>query len=492
MKSTSVWIVFSFTLCCIALLDGQPAFSDPEPALSKNTLQAVLTGSRKIIAEKTLNRIYDPVEVYGELFPQMLDWEFDRLGLLACRQGKLEIIPYQFDEWTAKGEMILKLGEDNNAHKADNHFDPQDQLVFMARDLGDRMAAESWQANGLNGVEIEVIDPLNHNRAWAYLIYFDEKIPPAELKNTLKFGPDTTDFKIYGDSFTLFGTSRTIGGKLYRTAINRHIAVPPEAGGNGKNLIDRGKVRLSCNLLFGLIKIKLDEDKFIGGIVRYKGGAVRAMGRQWIKLLLPYKLKTPRIFGDVYVYDTMIFIPGQVKFPINPGYVLTDFKMSTGYDLHEPNGRGMKYYSNTNPQGFLMDGKMDEDELTQYDDSRDDWRCIVGPQGWIVHRSKWDESYMNQADIRMKYIDDVNHHSPPDYFSGDLGFYYTESTIKSLKAGTYNFQLEWYWPYNLYTPNGPDMEAITAVCNFRDHPLLVKAGERQAVNSAASVKPTAP
>ena len=41
-------------------------------------------------------------------------------------------------------------------------------------------------------------------------------------------------------------------------------------------------------------------------------------------------------------------------------------------------------------------------------------------------------------------------------------------------------------------PNGPDMEAITAVCNIRDHPLLVKAGERQAVNSAASVKPTAP
>ncbi len=492
MRLTFRSIVFSFTLSIILLFAGQSAFSESETTLPHPPLQTLLSESRQIIATKTLNRFYDPVETPGELFPQMQGRELDHLGLLTCRQGKLEMIPYQFDEWTSDGEMVLIFGEDNNAHKADFRLSPQDQLVFMARDLGDRLAPGSWQGKGLDGVEIEVVDPINHGRAWAYLIYFSEKIPRSEQKNTLNMGEDITEFKIFGDTFSLYGTSRTIGDKHYRTIVNRHISVTPEAGGNGKNFIDRGKIRISCSLFFGMIKIKLDEDRFIGGIVRYGGGSVRAMGRQWVSMLLPYKMKTPRMFGDVYVYDTMIFIPGQVKFPINPGYVLTDFKMITGYDLHEPNGRGMKYYSNTNPQGLLADGKMAPQELSQYDDTLDNWRCILGPEGWMVHRSKWDKDYKRQADIRMKYIDDVNHHNPPDYFPGDLSYYYTESTIKSLKAGAYRFQLEFYWPYRLYTPEGPDMSAITAICNIRDHPLLVKVGERSAVNSVAEVKPTAP
>ncbi len=43
--------------------------------------------------------------------------------------------------------------------------------------------------------------------------------------------------------------------------------------------------------------------------------------------------------------------PVQNTFPINPGYVLTDFQVTTGYDLHPINGLGMKYYSDTNPPG---------------------------------------------------------------------------------------------------------------------------------------------
>ena len=154
--------------------------------------------------------------------------------------------------------------------------------------------------------------------------------------------------------------------------------------------------------------------------------------------------------------------------------------------------KDMKYYSDKNPGGFVVDGRMDDSEIGDYKDDPDNWRCILGPQGWMVHRSLWDEEYKQQASIKMKYIDDIDSSSPPDYFPGNLGYYYTESVIEYLEPRKYFFQLEWYWPYRLYTPSGPDMEVIGEICNIRDHTLLIKVGGFEEVNSGALLTPMTP
>jgi len=110
----------------------------------------------------------------------------------------------------------------------------------------------------------------------------------------------------------------------------------------------------------------------------------------------------------------------------------------------------------------------------------------------MMHRSMWDEKYKKQADVRMKYIDDVNHHSPPDYYPGDLGYYYTLSNIGNLDPRSYRFQLEWYWPYFLYTPDGPRMKTIKDICNIRDNKLIIKAGDKQVNNTGAVLNPLIP
>ena len=454
-------------------------------------LQASAASPGYITATKTLDRFYDPIEMRGDLFSEMHNMELDRLGLLACHDGKLEFIPYQFDEWTEDGELLLVLGEDNNAEKANYKLDLQDQLVFMARDLGDKVEPSKWGELSSKGVEIEVIDPLTQDRGWAYLLSFSDKIPEERIK-TVERVETTPEFKLHGDTFTLHGTTQTVGKKLYRHIVNSVISVKPVAGGNGWNFIDHNKVRVTVNLLFGLIKVRLDEDSFIGDIQRYYSGPVRGLVRQWTGFKMPLKLRSPRTYASIYVYDTMIIFPMESHVPINPDYVLTNLQGSIGYDLHGMNGRGMKYYSDTNPKGFLIDGRMDEAEIENYNDEPDDWRCIVGPQGWIMHRSLWDEGYRRQADIKMKYIDDVNHHSPPDKFPGDLGHYYTLSTIESLEVRSYFFQLDWYWPYRLYTPDGPDMKTITAICNIRDNPLKIRVGDREVENTAGVATPMAP
>ncbi len=442
----------------------------------------------QVITPQTLDRFYDPVEMRAENLNPFHNIPLDQLVLYACHDARLEQIPYQFDEWTPEGAMIFEFGEDNNADRSNRRLDPQDMLVFMARDMGDQVAPEMWQELSRTGVEIEVVDPLTKDRGWVYLLHFPDGVIKAEAKYTIRIVLEADEFKVYGDTFTLFGTTRKVGKKTYQTIVNRNISIMPKAGGDGKNFIDRSKLRISASFLFGFLKIRFNEDNFIGGMAKYKAGPVRGVGRHWISMTLPLNIKAPRIFADVYVYDTMIFIVGSNDLPFDPGFVMTEFKISAGYDLHEKNGLGMKYYSNINQKGFVMDGRMSDGEK-DYSDAPDNWRCIVGPNGWMMQRSLWDGKYKEQADIRMKYLDDVNHKSPPDYFEGDLGYYYTLSTIKSLKPRKYKFQLDFYWPYHFCAADGPNMKTVIGICNIRDHALNIKVGNQQMKNQGADLTP---
>ena len=143
----------------------------------------------------------------------------------------------------------------------------------------------------------------------------------------------------------------------------------------------------------------------------------------------------------------------------------------------------MRWYNSNNPDGFTVDGvtSLKEDQMNR---NPDEWRCIVGPNGWIVHRSLWDEYYRSQSEIKVHYRDDIQHEDPPDYFPGDLGYYYVESTVRSLKPGKYNFQLEWYFPYDFYDPEGLRMDIIEQIVNIRDHPIRIRVDAREVTNAA--------
>jgi len=292
---------------------------------------------------------------------------------------------------------------------------------------------------------------------------------------------DTDKYIAQGVSYTVVGTNHVIGKKIYKTVINHHVGVNKCAGGDGENFIDRSKFRVTASLMFGAIHVGINEDDFIGEVTKYKLGKVRGICRQWIGITMPLGLKSPKIYGDVYVYDTMILIVFETNIPFNPKYLLTDYRMNVGYDLYPEKGYGMMWYNSFNPDGFIVDGFTSPQEV-QVNDQHDEWRCIVGPNGWMVHRSLWDELYRSQADVRVHYRDDIQHQNPPDYYPGDLGYYKVESTVRSLKPRKYQFQLDWYWPYNFYAPDRMRTDIIQEIINVRDNALRVKVGDREATS----------
>ena len=124
--------------------------------------------------------------------------------------------------------------------------------------------------------------------------------------------------------------------------MHKEIRIKTAAGGDGRDFVDRSKLRITTRLMFGMIRIGITDENFIGDVSKYKIGPVRGAARQWIGIKLPLGMKPPKMYGDIYSYGTMIFMVSRNEVSFNPKYLLTDFNTILGYDLHHPNGYGMQ------------------------------------------------------------------------------------------------------------------------------------------------------
>lgn len=480
---TSAWKKTLRMILLTMLLAG--SFPNDSRAVDGGAVEATPLEAKEnaaVLEKNTMNRFYDPVEIRGEILKDLLGKELSHMRLYSFSGGLLHQVPYQFDEWTSDGFMVVDLGPEANTDLGNGLLDKQDMLVFMARDSGDRVSNACWPEGVKQGVEIEVLDPLTKGKGWYYLLFFNDHAPDITFSNKDIVEYDE-EFRLNSATYVVHGTNRRWKGKLYKLLSHKQAWTTEEAGGDGKNLIDRLKYRFKARLLFGTIKLKSNEDKLIGEATKIKTGPVRNVARQWIALTLPLGLKSPRFYSDSYCYDTLAFTAFQTDMPFNPGYVVTDFRMIFGHDMHPRNAFGMTWYNSNNTDGYLIDGVMSPME-TRHDDSKDTWRCTVGPGGWSFYRSVWDEFYSSQADIKVHYSDDRETLRPPEYYPGDIGYSYTESTVKSLKPRKYHFQVDSFVPYHFYDPNGLRMDVIQELNNIRDHPIQVAVGSTKVTNTS--------
>src|SRR5262249_23932567 len=123
---------------------------------------------------KTLQRDQDPVIVRTGLLTGLGDHETSRYRLYAARHGRLEPIPFQFDARGADGALSLS----ENGTETDFTFDDDDELVFMAKDTGDRAADDLLPAREDAALELAIVDPAHGGTGWAYLVHVAEDPPP--------------------------------------------------------------------------------------------------------------------------------------------------------------------------------------------------------------------------------------------------------------------------------------------------------------------------
>jgi len=455
-----------------------------------STLQAL------VLQEKTLDRWPDPVVSDCGLLSKLHGKSIADIRVGSWREGKLLPIPFQIDERNQKGDRIYLYGEKANPGESNGRVDAGDEMVFMARDSGDRISPEAIPVGVESWQEMEIRDPITGAKGWCYVLCMSDPAAfPLSTKDYIRYDPSChpKDAPPGECVFSEFVEDRFYPMPPYFQTkqfpnngfSHRYMSNPPSAGGDETNYVDRMKSRFEVALIFGTVKVHLDENKMTFYERAYTDGPVRLVRKIQLIMELPMGIEAPGFAVDLLWYDTIVDVPMVVNFPINPGLVLTYIQITQGED-QSPGAMGMLVYNSNNPEGMVVDGRMSPMEK-KWANPKDFWRLLTGPQGSNLRRSFWDAHWEEQmVMLEVNYVDDLRKKDPPEEVEGYLGCILQTNKVKGVEPGKYSSYLEWYWPPSfLFT--GPDHTYRAGdeklYLNMADHPLRLIVGKKTVDNS---------
>jgi hypothetical protein len=348
--------------------------------------------------KKTLTRIADPIILSGQNLQALLGKPITHLRVYASMQGILAPIPYQIDERNALNKLALSDGPKPDQDDPEGVLDENDEIVFMAKDLGDQVLKEDWISGYEIGLEIEIQDSIVSKNGWAYIFYFAN--PPD---------PSSVDYVGY----TINSTESMVSTWYYQVtsppekAYYTKLMITEAGGGNGMNLIKKvrveGRARLDWYFLMGALKtFKRSEDDIRFKVSAYKDGPIRVIlrGKPELELLWGFKLPSEEV--DSIYYLSHLHYTNIIYSPVKVGRYCSQASLLTTFDFNE-NALGMKFYSAHNREGVILDGVSSpaEKKLVR---NNNGWSVLTGKQGTLMAQIKRGPSLHRLKD--MLYYED--------------------------------------------------------------------------------------
>lgn len=351
---------------------------------------------------RTLKRLIDPIVIRMGKFPGFPGEKIGPLRLMAVRNGAWEVIPFQVDEVDKNGEYIFPIVYKNGsfqaagAGKGQGIVSSRDELVFISRDLGDRAKGNQWPASP--GMEIEVRDPLEGGRGYAYLFRFPET-PPLSPRDYVDIGPDgkliLTEEYVFGFTDPVHPAVFNLAAFFARGA-SRNIEESRR-----RNILDRLKIRATIRFLGGKIRMSWDETDPKSELIAYLDGPVRVIQkyRYWVDLVLG--IPSPSIGRLVYSYPNRTVLPNDMYLPFNPDAFVTDGAISVALDFTR-HAVGSYLYNPILEKPVLIDGKMSPEEKMVSDftialsEKLAPWVLFYNPEGAVLGRLLLSDKIWNE------------------------------------------------------------------------------------------------
>lgn len=475
----------------------------------------LLAGGKAYAAEvKSFNRVADPVIVTGEPLKEFWGRKIDRLRLYASQNGRLEPIPYQIDKRdpdnefmisseTIPSDILAETGFDATPEKDKRvrrireferkardyekdvkegklpaevfeelrrvayfeenieQLDYNDHLAFMARDAGSRVSRSAWPVK--EGIEIELTDPVEGARAWAYLFYYPISAPPPSMKDYVQYDPAA-------DKVTSqFGVFDFVDDKpmIIEQIVGRHAD-----GTEMPNFVDRFKLRIKLKPIpLFCVSINFDENNTKSFTIGYKDGPVRVIRRNifWITIAGVKLPGIPKAIIYYIFYDNALEGPTEIYNPMDPKYVLCDgSKFRAGIDMRKVS-YGTELYTKDNRSGIVLDGVMSDDEK----------RLVLPDQTWIgaynknhnfglMARMFFEQKLVDAGThLDLYLLDDEDAEMKPDNEPG-VHFVGYDIDLTTFPAGKFKM---WFY---IYIGPGLQKGQEKVFLHILDHPLQIR------------------
>jgi len=331
-----------------------------------------------------VDRDSDPVVLNGSSLPVLLGAAPGRI--VAFRHESMWIqVPVQVDERaivdfgsvygdTTVGITTLVYTDTSTFVGADSDtsFDSDDELVFMAKDAGEKVPAGTPDPEHVipfSRVEIEITDPLNYNKGYIYLFQSDGTIDPGASSDyvTYNFNLLSGNYKqTYNTESGPNPEDSEVSTPFYRVHfsdrwIRDEIMVYVDSA-TGEDILDRHKS------LFAPGNCGRSEDTFSAGEGAFFAnidGPVRAIRSYLGANSGPFTQRVHIFYEkrhDIRTYLRVHSISGIMDY----------------YD-YSPSASGMSYMNDLNTTGVIIDGY--QDTVTNGPIT---WEMVTGTQGTLV------------------------------------------------------------------------------------------------------------
>jgi hypothetical protein len=349
----------------------------------------------QVLETKSLpeERNYEIVIVKGISIPIFDGVPVDQLYLYAFYNNEgWKPIPFQIDE-----------SDPTYADPPDNKFDSNDELLFLAQDLGDKVTLGNWidneDAKSNKRIEIEIVDPIDeNNKGWCYF-----------YKSATLTESDKSDIKY----LTYDAVNDSVVGRYYHAGYGnnwfpRNISITAEGQGNGKDFYDRTKFRIRA-IPFPGIDLFLNENHLLLSSKEYLiEGPIRIQRRDTLKFNIPdfeFSATFTRKFSPYFTnFHGKVELQAQWLFKV--------LRMS--YDL-SPDIAGAKFFSgdsnrvkNTN---ITVDGSSDKSSINLgLQKNSPNWTMVTGQFGTMLTINsvnfEKDTTYTEPYTQELYYWDD--------------------------------------------------------------------------------------
>jgi hypothetical protein len=282
---------------------------------------------------RTLQRLADPVIIEGAELPLLSGKDINHIRVYVFHKDRPLAIPYQIDQrdsaghwvWTVVYRQSYQIDYDKGAApvirrpetagdgtvddqdpKAKALLDDNDELVFMAKDLGDRGRDVRRALHADVVQQIEVVDVAAGTRGWAYAAWYPDS-PPARSE---------TRYMQYS------ARERMVRSPVYDFHFSdEHSAVIHDLRVNGVPIIDRIRIHgeITLGLPFMDTTIKFTEEDIHGYTEGYIAGPVRIIRRNIAHLALAGGLlSSSEVTCDHFYYPLYAEVPVclSIGFPV--------------------------------------------------------------------------------------------------------------------------------------------------------------------------------
>ncbi len=386
--------------------------------------------AQEVLQASSLDRPNSHVIVRGSRLAKLQGTPLGELRLFAWTGEALSAIPYQIDERTHDEGFAYELGR-HPLSDTDQLFDANDELVFMAEDVGDRVDTSAISLGQETCSEVRIFDPVTGQQGWVYLLRYTTAPPPPSAQRYLTVDWRDGEFAGWTGPWVEVACSSR-HGNLFDLAQIRFVNADQVAQ---PNVLDRAKVALSGSYLFLDIKRAMDEVR--AQIISYVQGPIRLVASLRVEAYLIWDHWVRSTRGRLKLYANRLEIEVELELPV-PLETKSRSELRFSLDFL-PRVGPFKIRTNTNARGIHVDTNMAE-ELRTLDRSLPRWIHTSLPTGTLLTTLKLGDPLLSNKRHGM-FLESGPREDRPESSPGSYGNVGYTIDLTGLAAGKYGMTL---------------------------------------------------